>query len=146
MLQNELKPKVKAKKAMRVWRWGASWKWRTCWRWDKWQNSRKSGWVKPWFEWWQTPLYRRLPKLKGFTTRFKVSYQVVNVWDLNDFDWKKVDLTVLLAKWLISKANVPCKILWTWDLNAKITLSINKISQVAQKKIEKAWGTVELIK
>jgi len=146
MLQNELKSKLREKKSIRVWRWDSSWRWRTCWRWDKWQNSRKSWWVKAWFEWWQTPLYRRLPKLKWFKNRSKLQYQIVNVQDLERFDWQDVRIETLYKFWLLSKVNLPYKVLWYWDIKAKIKLFVNKISQTAKKKIEKAWGTVELIK
>lgn len=145
MLQNQLKPKAwSVKKRMRVWRWDAS-KWRTCWRWDKWQNSRKSWWVSALFEWWQTPLHKRLPKLKWFNNKTKVYYQVINVKDLDAFDWQDVKIETLMKANLISNKKLPCKVLWDWEIKAKVKLFINKASQIAKSKIEKAWGTIELI-
>ena len=145
MLQNKLKPAANSKtKRTRLWRWVTG-KWKTCWRWHKWQNSRKSGWVKPWFEGWQTPLYRRLPKLKGFNNRGREEFQWINLRDLNIFDWKKVWPKELVEAWLIRSESVSYKILWDWELKAKIEISTYKISATAQKKVEKAWGKVELI-
>lgn len=146
MYQNELKPQAWANKdRMRVWRW-CSWKWRTCWRWDKWQNARKSGKVRIWFEWWQNPIIKRLPKLKWFNNKFKTIFQVVNVWDLNIFDWKEVNIESLYKANLISSKSVPCKVLWNWELTAKIKIFVNWASWVAKTKIENAWGVLELIK
>lgn len=146
MLQNEIKPAAWSKKSrMRVWRWNASWKWRTCGRWDKWQNSRKSWWVRIWFEWGQTPLHKRLPKLKGFkNTRFRTEYECINVSSLNSFSWE-ISSKDLAEKGLISKETSLLKILWNWDLTAKLTVKANKVSKIAQEKIKKAWGKVELI-
>lgn len=37
------------------------------------------------------------------------------------------------------------KLLWVWELKAKVNISLDKISKTAQSAIEKAWGTVKII-
>ena len=145
MKQNEFKRVGKTSR--RVWRWIAWTWWKTAWKWYNWQNARKGGGVKAWFEWWQTPLYKRLPKLKWFNNkRFRTEYIAVNVKDLERFDWKKVDAASLHEARLIPKLTSAYKVLWYWDIKAKIEVKTFKISTSAKSKIEKAWGKVELIK
>ena len=53
---------------------------------QKGQNSRSGGGVRANFEGGQIPLYRRLP-IRGFTNaKFKTTYAVINVSDLNVFE------------------------------------------------------------
>jgi large subunit ribosomal protein L15 len=143
MLQNELINPLKVNKK-RVWRWDSSWMWRTCWRWDKWQNARKWSWPSALFEWWQTPLYKRLPKLKWFKNIFKKTYNIVNVWSLNWLEWE-VDINVLFEKWLVNSKKWLLKVLWNWDVDTKIFLKTEKISLSAKTKIENAWWKVEIL-
>lgn len=143
MLQNEFYNPLK-KSRKRVWRWDASWMWRTCWRWDKWQKARKS-WSKwPLFEWWQTPLYKRLPKLRWFTNIFKKKYDVVNLSSLENLEWE-ISLEILSEKWIISWRTWNLKVLWVWEIKNKITLKAKKVSDSAKAKIEKAWWKVEIL-
>ena len=63
----------------RVGRGIAAGKGKTAGRGTKGQKARAGGSIPPWFEGGQTPLHMRIPKLRGFTNRFKVDYEVVNV-------------------------------------------------------------------
>ena len=65
-LSNIKSPAWAWKTSKRLWRGNWSWKWTFSWKGCKGQNSRSGGWVPDWFEWGQTPLFRRMPKLKGF--------------------------------------------------------------------------------
>jgi large subunit ribosomal protein L15 len=143
MLQNEFANPLK-KSRKRVWRWDSSWMWRTCGRWDKWQNARKSWWVHALFEWGQTPLYKRLPKLRWFTNIFKKQYDVINLSSIEKLDWE-ISLEILKEKWIISWNTWRLKVLWEWEVKNKITLKANKVSSSAKEKIEKAWWKVEII-
>ncbi len=53
-------------------------------KWIKGQKARSGGSTAPWFEWGQTPLYRRLPKLRGFKRYFKLlkQHEPVNLGQL----------------------------------------------------------------
>lgn len=143
MLQNEFVNPLKVSKK-RVWRWDASWKWRTCGRWDKWQNARKWSWPWAFFEWGQTPLHKRLPKLRWFTNIFKKKYDVVNLSSIESLEWE-VSLETLSEKWIISWKTWNLKVLWEWEVKNKITLKAKKVSESAKAKIEKAWWKVEIL-
>src|SRR5436853_490463 len=55
---------------------------KTAGRGQKGQGSRKSGHVRPGFEGGQTPVYRAFPKRGGGFKKKKISYQVVNLEEL----------------------------------------------------------------
>jgi len=147
MLVHELvRSKGYKKPKKRLGRWNASWKGNYCTRGIKWQKAR-SGWGKPiWFEWGQTPLLRRLPKLKWFKRYYKLvtTYQIVNVKDLNEFENNSViNKEILVKKGLIKKVNKPVKILWDWELTKALKIEwIEAFSKSAREKIEKAGGQI----
>jgi len=107
------------------------------------QNSRTGGGTRPGFEGGQTPLYRKMPKLKGFNNINQINYQVVNVEKLNNFDEsEEINVASLYEKKYISNKNNPVKILGTGDLTKKLTVKVDRVSASAKEKIEKAKGTV----
>lgn len=137
------------KTSKRLWRGNGSWKWTFCGRWMNWQNSR-SGWGVPdWFEWGQTPLFRRMPKLKGFSNAiFKKKYNEINLSELELLASKgitEITIEVLLENKVIRKKTLWVKLLWNWELKAKVNLTINKATNSAKEAVEKAWGTVNLV-
>lgn len=110
------------------------------------QSSRSGGKRRPGFEGGQIPLIRRMPKLGGFRNPNKITYQAVNLNQLNVFDDKTtVDAEALHAKGLISKKNHPVKILGFGELEKALTVKAEKFSATAISKIEKAKGTTEVI-
>ena len=111
------------------------------------QNARSGGGTKPGFEGGQTPLIRRLPKLKGFTNINRVSYQIVNVERLNVFDeGSTVDIVALFERNIISKKSNPLKVLGHGALLKKLTIKADAVSAEAQKKIEDKGGSIVLSK
>jgi len=147
---NNIKPTSGSRKtSKRLWRWNGSWKWTFSGRGCKGQNAR-SGWGVPaWFEWGQTPLFRRVPKLKWFSNSiFKKKYNIINLSDLAKLEEKwitEVNKETLLKHSLISNKNIWVKVLWKWEVKSKFTLVVDKISASAKESIEKAWGKVEII-
>lgn len=114
-----------------------------CGRGCKGQGQRKSGNVRPGFEGGQTPLIMRLPKLKGFRNPNRVEYQILNVNDLEVFkEGEEVNIEALLSKNLISKKNLPVKILGVGKVSKKLTIKVQKISDTAKEKIIKAGGKI----
>ncbi len=115
------------------------------------QKSRSGFKYRAWFEGGQMPLQRRVPK-RGFTSPFKVYYQVVNVSDLQILvDNKKVEdgiinAVVLYKNGVISKAIAPYKILGMGELKAKVEVEAHGYSNSAKEKIEAAGGTIKEIK
>ncbi|MEK7523445.1 MAG: 50S ribosomal protein L15 [Patescibacteria group bacterium] len=109
------------------------------------QKSRSGGRVKQGFEGGQTPLLRRLPKLKGFNNPNRVPFQVVNVADLNVFDeGMTVDLIALYEQKLVSRKNLPVKILGDGEVQKKLTVKVDACSASAKQKIEAKNGTIVL--
>ena len=94
------------------------------------------------FEGGQMPIHMRLPKLKGFKNRFRTSYEVVNVSDINRLFPKggEVTLTDLVDKGAVRK-NTLVKVLGNGKLTAKVTVTAHKFSDSAREKITAAGGS-----
>lgn len=105
-------------------------------------KARTGGATNPGFEGGQTPLYRRLPK-RGFTNPFKVDAQPVNLRSLDKLAASEVTPETLLAAGLISKLDVPVKLLATGEAGRAYAVRGVKVSVAAKAKIEQAGGTVE---
>ena len=139
------------KKKKRLGRGIGSGKGKTSGRGVKGQKSRSGVAIKS-FEGGQMPLYRRLPK-RGFSSLYKKEKNVViNLRDLEKLILKnkfknneKINLRKILLKEKVSK-KIKVKILGTGELKTKISISTDKISESARKKIEKSGGSIELIK
>ena len=95
------------------------------------------------FEGGQMPLHMRLPKLKGFKNPAKVTFQVVNVSDLERLFPNGGDITIadLVAKGAV-RANQPVKVLGDGDINVSVNVTATKFSGSAKSKIEAAGGSV----
>jgi large subunit ribosomal protein L15 len=99
--------------------------------------------VRPGFEGGQLTSVMRAPKLRGFTNPFRVEYQVVNVGRLAELYPKGGDVTVadLVAKGAVRK-NERVKVLADGDLSVALTVNVDRVSNAARTKIEKAGGKV----
>ncbi|MBU1992687.1 MAG: 50S ribosomal protein L15 [Patescibacteria group bacterium] len=107
------------------------------------QSSRSGGKRRPGFEGGQTPLHMKMPKLRGFKNPNRVTFQVVNVSDLEVFDaGATVDVISLYEKKIIRKKNTPVKVLGNGELTKKLEVKVDKVSRSAKEKIEKAKGKV----
>ncbi len=113
---------------------------------SKGQKARSGGAKAQYFEGGQMPLIRRLPK-RGFKNPFRVEYAVINVGHLNEIcsDGDRVDVEYMLSRKLI-KSNKPIKVLGEGELNKKLTVVAHAFSKSAVEKIEKAGGSVEVLK
>ena len=85
------------------------------------------------------PLQRRVPK-RGFTNIFRKEYQVVNVGDLNRVKKDKIVPETLLENRLISKKDLPVKILGDGDVTKPLEVSAHAFSRGAIEKLETAGG------
>ncbi len=129
----------------RVGRGPGSGKGKTCGTGVKGQGTRSGKKIKAWFEGGQMPLYQRVPK-KGFTNRFRVVNEVVNLGALSVFgEGATVDAKALADKGLIRGSGQPVKVLAEGEAPKGLKLTVNKISTAAQAKIEAAGGSVEHI-
>lgn len=147
MKLHELKPNLgSTKKRKRVGRGPGSGKGKTSGRGENGQNSRSGGGVRPGFEGGQNPLFRRIPK-RGFSNaRFKKTFSVVNLSDLNQFkDGTKVTPELLFETRLVRKNRDGIKILAHGKLERKLNVSAHYFSAAAKKAIEENGGKAEVI-
>lgn len=117
---------------------------KTCGRGTKGDKAR--GQTRPGFEGGQTPLHRRLPRLRGFNNIFRRDLNEVNVGRLEVFDaGAEVTPDVLLEKRIIRKLRDGVKILGKGELSKKLTVKATAFSKSAVQKIEAAGGTAIVI-
>lgn len=152
---SDLQPAQPRKDRKRVGRGLGSGKGRYSGRGIKGQKSRSgSHKMRAGFEGGQMPLYMRLGKLRGATSKdampvgpFRTYTQPVNVRDLDRFEsGDEVTPETLVAKRLIKNTRIDVKLLGVGDVTMKLTVRVHAISAAAREKIEAAGGTVELLR
>lgn len=146
--QTNIKPFTGSKKtSKRLGRGNGSGKWTFSWKGCKGQNARKGSKFSPSFEWGQSPLFIRMPKMRGFTARNQIKYIAVNISTLAKLAEKSSEITKesFIEAWIIKNTVVPVKILADGEIKVAITVSADKVSKTAQEKIEKAGGKVTLV-
>jgi len=150
-----LKPAQPRKDRKRVGRGLGSGKGRYSGRGIKGQKSRSgSHKMRAGFEGGQMPIYMRIGKLRGSTSKdampvgpFRTSTVPVNVRDLVRFEaGDEVTPETLVAKRLIKNTKTDVKLLGVGDVTMKLTVRVHGISATAREKIEAAGGTVELLR
>jgi large subunit ribosomal protein L15 len=94
------------------------------------------------FEGGQMPLHMRLPKLKGFTNRFRTEYQVVNLDRLSELFPQGGQVTVddLVEAGAVRK-NSLVKVLGSGDVSVRLDVTAHAFSGSARDKITAAGGT-----
>jgi large subunit ribosomal protein L15 len=94
------------------------------------------------FEGGQMPLHMRLPKLKGFTNRFRTEYQVVNVDKIADRfpQGGAVGVEDLVSAGLVRDGQL-VKVLGEGELSVALQVTAHKFSATAKDKIAAAGGT-----
>jgi large subunit ribosomal protein L15 len=106
------------------------------------------------FEGGQMPIYMRIGKLRGSTSKdampvgpFRTSTVPVNVRDLVRFEaGDEVTPETLVEKRLIKNTKTDVKVLGDGEVTLKLTVRVHRISATAREKIEAAGGTVELLR
>lgn len=96
------------------------------------------------FEGGQSPLIRRTPK-RGFTSKFKKEYQIVNLQELNKIKALTINPALLEEKGLIKNKDKLVKILGKGELKNAVTVMAHAFSKTANDAIKNAGGKVELI-
>ena len=108
-------------------------------------KKRSGRMTRPGFEGGQMQLVRRLPK-KGFNSRFKNSFQVVNVESLNRFTANSViGPKELKEAGLIGSEKQSIKILGTGELKKVVTIKAHKVSESAKSKLAAAGAKFEVL-
>jgi large subunit ribosomal protein L15 len=144
---HELHPAPNSRKARtRVGRGIAAGQGKTSGRGQKGQGSRSSSGLPKGFEGGQMRLSQRLPKLRGFTNRWKKDFAVVNLGKLNRFEnGSVVDAETLKAAGLISPARDGVKLLAAGSLSRALTVRVTRASAAARVAVEAAGGTLEVL-
>jgi large subunit ribosomal protein L15 len=150
-----LKPAQERKNRKRVGRGPGSGKGKYAGRGNKGQKSRAgSHKMRAGFEGGQMPIYMRIGKLRGATSKdampigpFRTETVPVNLRDLDRFEaGDVVSPESLVEKRLIKNTKIDVKLLGTGEVSKKLTVRVHKISATAREKIEAAGGTVELLR
>ncbi|HEY9780245.1 MAG TPA: 50S ribosomal protein L15 [Leptolyngbyaceae cyanobacterium] len=111
------------------------------------QKSRSGAGTRPGFEGGQQPLYRRVPKLKGFPIINRKEYTTINVSRLTSLSANtEVTLTSLKEAGVITAVNGPLKILGDGELNVALKVQAAAFTATAKSKIEAAGGSCEVVK
>jgi large subunit ribosomal protein L15 len=106
------------------------------------------------FEGGQMPIYMRIGKLRGSTSKdampvgpFRTYTHPINLRDLDRFDTGDVVTPEsLVEKGLLKNTKVDVKLLASGEVSKKLTIRVHAISASAREKIEAAGGTVELLR
>ena len=111
------------------------------------QKSRAGGSLRIGFEGGQVPLFRRMPRKRGFRSPFRVEYTAVNLFKLNERFEPNAEVTAetLAAAGLLRNTREPFKVLARGELDRPLTVRVAKISGSARTKIEAAGGQVEVL-
>ena len=109
------------------------------------QNSRSGGGTRPGFEGGQQPLYRRVPKLKGFPLINRKQYTTINVEKLADLPANtEVNLASLKEAGILTASRGALKILGNGELNVPLKVQAAAFTGTARSKIEAAGGSCEV--
>lgn len=123
---------------------------KTCGRGQKGQKARGS--VPRGFQGGQTPLYMRLPTLRGISNKshnigiFRKKFATINVGQLERFeDGADVTPELLREQGIVKKLHDGLKVLGQGDLGKALTVRAHAFSASAREKIEKSGGVAEVI-
>ena len=106
------------------------------------------------FEGGQMPIYMRIGKLRGSTSKdampvgpFRTETAPINLRDLDRFEsGDVVTPESLVEKRLLKNTKIDVKLLGTGEVSKKLTIRVHAISASAREKIEAAGGTIELLR
>ncbi|GAA0603162.1 50S ribosomal protein L15 [Kribbella sandramycini] len=106
------------------------------------KGSKARNNIPEYFEGGQMPQHMRLPKLKGFKSRNRVEFQVVNLDKLGQLfpEGGEVGVAELVAKGAVRRGQ-PVKVLGDGELTVALQVSVHKFSKSAVEKIQAAGGT-----
>lgn len=105
------------------------------------QKSRSGRDLRLGFEGGQIPMVRALSRKRGFTNRFRVEYEEVNVGQLNAFaPGTAISPASLRAAGLVKSGRLPVKVLGQGEIGVPLTVEADRFSAAARAKIEAAGG------
>jgi large subunit ribosomal protein L15 len=143
-LHNLKAPKGAHKKKKILGRGSSSGHGKTSTRGNKGQTSRTGHHYYQGFEGGQMPLIRKIPK-RGFKSRRREEYQIINLKDLNKIREDYVNPEILKKYNLIKNKDRPVKILGSGSIDRPIKVEVSAFSKSAKGKIEQNGGTCSLL-
>ena len=118
---------------------------KTAGRGTKGQNARTGGGVRPGFEGGQNPLAKRLPKKRGFTAVSRITYQVINLSNLERLSVSTAGPAEFAASGLVKNPIGRIKLLGSGTISKKLILKVHAVSASAKTALESAGGKLELL-
>lgn len=110
------------------------------------QKARSGSSTRPGFEGGQQPLYRRVPKLKGFPLINRKVYTTVNVSKLAALAANtEVNVASLKAAGILTTFKGSLKILGDGELSVPLTVQAAAFTASAKTKIEAAGGSCQIV-
>ncbi|RNC83603.1 MAG: 50S ribosomal protein L15 [Balneola sp.] len=113
------------------------------------QKSRSGYSRRAWFEGGQMPLQRRIPKF-GFKNPNRVEYRPINLRTISEYiEAGKLEATITIVDLVgagLAHNKDLVKVLGTGEFKDKIEIEVHAASKAAIEKVEKAGGTVTIIK
>lgn len=113
------------------------------------QKSRSGYSRRPWFEGGQMPLQRRIPKF-GFKNPNRTEFRPVNLRTIAEYiEAGKLSEKITVADFIaagLAHKNELIKVLGTGDFENKVEIEAHAASKSAVEKVEKAGGSLTIIK
>lgn len=110
------------------------------------QKSRSGSSTRPGFEGGQQPLYRRIPKLKGFPLVNRKQFTIINVSQLAALSANtEVTLDALKTAGIVTSNKGPLKVLGNGELTVALNVQAAAFTASARSKIEAAGGSCQII-
>ena len=110
------------------------------------QKARSGSGTRPGFEGGQQPLYRSVPKLKGFPLINRKVYTTVNVSKLAALAANtEVNVASLRAAGILTEFKGSLKILGDGELSVPLTVQAAAFTASARSKIEAAGGSCQVV-
>lgn len=148
MKLHDLKPNAgKTKPNRRIGRGTGSGRGKTSGRGTKGQGARAGGAAHLYHQGGNLPFYRRLPFKRGFNVPFRQHYNEINLDQLANFKaGTEVNSESLQAAKLLRSPESPVALLGRGELKTALKIRVHRATKGAIAKVEKAGGTVEIIK
>jgi large subunit ribosomal protein L15 len=147
MKLHELQPnKGKTKNRRRAGRGIAAGRGKTAGRGQKGQGARAGGGMGLYHQGGNLPFFRRLPFKRGFTPPNQVTYNEINLDQLEGFKANSdVSPETLQKARLLRNEDNPIVVLGRGELKSALKVRVHRVTKGARSKIESAGGSVEII-
>ena len=147
MKLHDLKPNEgKKKNRRRVGRGIAAGRGKTAGRGQKGQGARSGGGKGLYFQGGNLPFFRRLPFKRGFTPPNQVTFNEINLDQLDQFKANsEVSPETLDNARLIRNTSNPVVVMGRGDVKIALKVKAHRFTKGAKKKIEAAGGSVEVL-